>query len=246
MWLDNDSQDAVDLFWQLCGESEPFPRTLERSILLALPIALIKLPRLRLIDIESWIKRRGIAFRFDYTSRLVRGCLVAFGGKGLIFVDGTDPDSERRFTLAHEVAHFLMDYWQPREHAIRKLGASIVEVIDGIRLPSVNERVYSLLSSVPTGVHVNLLDRDNSDASSDIWKIENRADKVALALLAPPDEVLVGINHFAAKFDQRHADIIALLESRFGMPASIASVYGWSLLEAVGKGPSWLEGMRIK
>lgn len=245
MWLDNVSQDAVNLFWQLCSEVEPFPRNLERSLALALPVALVKLPRLRLMDIESWIARRGIFFHFDSPSRAVRGCLIAFGGKGLIFVDGADPDDERRFTLAHEIAHFFLDCWQPRQRAIEKIGPAIVQVIDGYRLPNVNERVYSLLSSLPMGVQIDLLERDGN-SHPDIWKIEDRAVKVALALLAPPAEVIVRTDLSAAQFDPRRANMISILRDHFGLPLPIAHAYSWSLLDAIGKGPSWVEHFRVK
>ena len=38
VWLDTSGQDAVRSFWELCGEVEPFPRSLERSLALALPV----------------------------------------------------------------------------------------------------------------------------------------------------------------------------------------------------------------
>ena len=58
MWLDNASQDAIDLFWRQAGGVEPFPRKLERAVLLALPIAIIKLPRLHTNSIEKWLSNR--------------------------------------------------------------------------------------------------------------------------------------------------------------------------------------------
>src|ERR1041384_1475609 len=111
MWLDGASQDAVERFWQQCGEVEPYPRSLERAVSLALPIVLVNLPHLRLQGVESWLERRGAAFRFNCRSRAVRGCLVAYRGHGLIFVDGADAEEERRFTIAPEGAHLMIDYW---------------------------------------------------------------------------------------------------------------------------------------
>src|SRR3982751_3882961 len=115
MWLDSLSQEVVNRFWQQSGEIEPFPRNLEQVISLALPAKLIKLPHLKLQAIESWLERRGTSFRFNCRSRAVRGCLVAYGGQGLIFIDETDPDDERRFTIAHEIGHFIVDYLLVRE-----------------------------------------------------------------------------------------------------------------------------------
>jgi hypothetical protein len=247
MWLDNISQEAVNRFWWSCSETEPFPRTLERSIALALPLTVIKLPYLKLSLIETWLAQRGRVFRFNCQSRSVRGCLVAFGGLGLIFVDGTDSDDEQRFTLAHETAHFLMDYQLPRETAARKFGQGIIEVFDGHRAPSVTERVHSVLAGVSIGVYTKLMERNQaSDGfNSGVWEIEDRADRVALALLAPPESVLAAADFSAKTFAERQASITSTLVQRFGLPRPIASAYGYSLLLSIGRGPSWIESLRL-
>lgn len=247
MRLDGDSQAAIDLFWQQCGDVEPFPRSLERSLALALPVTLVKLPRLQLRTVEGWLQRRGVAFTFDCRSRAVRGCLVAFGGQGLIFIDGADPDDVLRFSLAHEIAHFLVDYWQPRRQAIEKFGDAIAEVIDGFRPPSAGERVQALLVGAPIGVHTDLLERDDEhgEASSGVWAIEDRADRIALALLAPPQAVLQQVDLSRPRFEQRQEGVTAVLCDRFGLPPAVARSYSWSLLAAIGKGPSWVESLRI-
>lgn len=248
MWLDTVSQEAVSRFWQSCGQPEPFPRTLEGSIALALPLTVVKLPHLKLNLIETWLARRGVAFRFHCRSRSVRGCLVASGGQGAVFVDGADPDDERRFTLAHETAHFLMDYRLPRETVARKFGPAILDVFDGHRAPSVTERVHSALAGVSIGVYTKLMERDqaNDGFDSGVWKIEDRADKVALALLAPPESVLAAADTAAHTFAERQASITALLVQQFGLPRAIAPVYGHSLLSSIGRGPSWAESLRLR
>ncbi|HZQ09243.1 MAG TPA: ImmA/IrrE family metallo-endopeptidase [Anaerolineae bacterium] len=35
----------------------------------------------------------------------------------MIFLDGSDPANEQRITVAHEIAHFLVDYQMPRARA---------------------------------------------------------------------------------------------------------------------------------
>lgn len=248
MWLDNASQEVVERFWRQCGEIESFPRSLERSISLALPLTLIKLPHLRLNGIESWLEFRGTSFRFNCRSRAVRGCIIAYGGQGLIFVDGADPDDERRFTVAHEVSHFIVDYLLVREAALLKFGQKIIEVLDGLRLPSVTERVHALLVGTSLGIYTDLIERDEASAlaRSEVWEIEDRADRVALALLAPPEEVLSDTDTSATSFEQREASLIRVLVERFGLPGSIAIPYSRALLESIGSGPSWVETLRLK
>lgn len=247
IWLTNECVDAVDFFWRTAGELEDYPRALERALALALPLALIKLPRIQLKDIENWLRQRRVFFSFECQSRFVHGCLVAYGGKGIIFVDGGDPVDQLRFTLAHEIAHFLLDYWIPRQKAIQSLDYSITEVMDGQRAPSLDERVHSLLSSVPIGIHTSLLERDETGVDlSTTWKVEDKADKVALALLAPPDDVLQYTDITASNYKQRSDSIFAVLKDVFGLPGAVAKGYGLELLSAIGKGPSWAETLGLR
>lgn len=248
MWLDNASHEVVERFWRQCGETEPFPRSLERAVSLALPLTLVKLPHLKLHGIESWLEYRGASFRFNCRSRAVRGCIIAYGGQGFVFVDGSDPDDERRFTVAHEVGHFLIDYLLMRETALLRFGQKIIEVLDDLRLPSVTERVHALLVGTSLGVYTDLMERDEAGAlsRSEVWEVEDRADRVALALLAPPEEVLSEAGTFAASFEQREASMISVLRGRFGLPRSVAIPYSRSLLESVGQGSSWVETLRLK
>jgi hypothetical protein len=245
MWLDNQSQEVVNRFWQQYGAVEPFPRNLEGQVSLALPARLVNLPHLKLQTIEGWLGRRGAKFRFNCRSRAVRGCLVAYGGHGTIFIDETDPEDERRFTIAHEIGHFIVDYLFVRERAIAKFGERIVEVFDGIRPPSVAERVHALLAEASLGVYTNLMEREATGGTG-LWDIEDRADRIALALLAPPEDVLSESDTSFFRFQQRLEGMVSVLNKRFGLPASVANLYAWSLLESIGRGQSWVETLRPK
>ncbi len=176
---------AVDLFWEHCGIIEPFPRNLATSTEIALPVKVVQLTPLQLHRIENWLGRRGSQFRFNCRSRAVQGCLVAYGGKGLVFLDSSDNDMQRRFTLAHEIGHFLIDYWLPRQDAIGRFGAEIVPVLDGHRVPTHTERLQALFNKISIGVHTNFMERSPDQMADTVWKAEDNADRVALELLAP-------------------------------------------------------------
>lgn len=243
MWLTGEEQQIIDIFWDLAGEVEPFPRTLERAIALALPIAVVKMPRLALGSIETWLRSRQIPYSFNCESRFVRGCLISYGGKGFIFCDGTDPSDEIHFTLAHEVGHFLADYWYPRQKAVSKFGAGILDVFDGIREPTVTERIQSVFESTRIGVCSNLMNRD--DANEFVWTVEDKADKIGFGLLAPPQDVLKGIKLSQSIFLQRQEHLSTRLIHSFGLPAFAAKTYSNILLRHIGKGPSWAETLRV-
>jgi hypothetical protein len=246
-WLDNASQDAIDCFWQRAGgEPRKFPRNIETALLVALPVAIIYLPKLGVTAVEGWLARRNSNYRFACADRPLRGCLVAFAGKALIFVDGTDAENERRFTVAHEAAHLLYDYLRPRKQAIASFGANIIGFLDGERLPTATERLHALLRSVPIGVHVSLLDRaaGEPEVADMIGRSENRADRIALALVAPPAAVIAASDISARPFARRAKSMTEQLVYKFGLPSAIAKAYSCSLLTAIGKGPSWAESLR--
>lgn len=246
MWLDLKAQRLLDSFWERCGEAEPFPRSLERSIALALPVAIVRLPRLRISSIESWLHRRQAGYSFRCQDRALRGCLLAHRGRGLIFVDGIDPEDERRFTIAHELAHFLLDYWSVRDQAIRALGPTISEVMDGFRPATLTERVGSALSGVPIGVHCRLLERGKLTGDLEHCSIglENRADRVALTLLAPPAEVFSRVNLGHPRFEARLRTTEEILRRDFGLPECFVSKYAHILLTAARREETMAEHLR--
>ncbi len=246
-WLRN----AVDQFWIRVGELEPFPRRLEGPVAWALPLAIIKLPRLRVEDVARRLPEVGIAFRASTPDRALHGCLVAFGGKGMIFLDGTDSEDELRFSLAHEAAHFMIDYAWPRDLAIRRLGPGVAEVLDGRRLPTVQERVDSVLGGAPIGVHTHLMARLPSGeiGCGRISGAEQRADRLALELLSPEDVVLRRHRSRALPETAAEHHLQVLLQGDFGLPLSVARDYARFLTGRHRQPPSvreWLEMERPK
>jgi hypothetical protein len=240
-WLDH----IVEEFWSKAGEPEPFPRNLERPILWALPLAVLKLPRLWVRDVEAWLEQRGIPFRLGYADRPLRGCLVAYGGRGCVLLDGADPEEERRYSLAHEAAHFLLDYLQPRERAVSRLGTAILDVFDGLRAPTVDERVDAVLGDAPIGVHTHLMERqpDGVLGCGRIVAAESQADRLALELLAPASEVQGRLAHLRRPSSfQGCVDLaVEVLAGDFGLPPAVAGPYAKLIIRCWRGGPSFRE-----
>lgn len=243
-WLDIESQDAVRSFWRSAGGYEDFPRTLERPLALALPVALVKLPHLRLKDAEQWLRARSIPFSFKCESRAMRGCLVAFAGRGVVFVDGGDPADEQRVSVAHEAAHFLLDYWWPRQRAAERLGTSILAAFDGQRTFTIAERLAGVLQGATLSVHTNLMERDACNDLDRTWRIENRADRVAMALLAPPEDALNLLDHSSPASANRLGTLAGIMHSYYGLPDYVSRSYAAELLHVSGKGPSWVASLQ--
>jgi hypothetical protein len=125
--------ETAEMFWTAAGELEPFPRDLRVPIAKSLPLAVVSMPTLRLTGVDLWMSKQGIICGIGVDDRRLRACLVARYGQGIIFLDGSDPEGEQRFSLAHELAHFLRDYLAPRRLASERLGEEVLEVLDGDR-----------------------------------------------------------------------------------------------------------------
>ncbi len=160
----------------------------------------------------------------------------------MIFMDGGDPIDEQRFTLAHEVAHFLYDYMRPREVAMRALGVSITDVLDGHRFPTTAERLAGVLRGVPLGYYSHLRHRVGENSVTGEFEIEDKADQLALEILAPFTHVLLAARRQAA---QDSNAVYNLLSERYGLPASIARIYGRMVLSALRSSRSFREWLGV-
>jgi hypothetical protein len=215
-----------------------FPRPLASVIPWALPLAVLWSPGLSLATADRWLADRGRSVQLAtlMADRPLRALLIARAGRGLVFVDANDPKDEQRFSLAHEVAHFLRDYLGPRERALDVLGEAILEVLDGGRPPSPAERLSGLLAHVELGVYRHLLDRTPAGdaAGMDVRDHEDEADRIAIELLAPLPEVLARFDASGLSWSSEAARKTAqeLLAGDFGLPRPVADRYSRVLVAA--------------
>jgi hypothetical protein len=221
---------AADEFWGEAGPPLNYPRDLTLPALRAYILHRQIIPGLRLSAIEAWFAQRECRLQFDEPDRRLRGCLTAVGGTAIVFIDGADGPAEHRFTFAHEIAHLLLDYVLPRRRAIARIGPGIVDVLDGVRPPTAQERIDSALNDCPLGLHIALLDRRNPTAQ--LTQVESKADQLAWELLAPDEELdrRFGTVRISA------AELTQHLIDGFGFPAPEAERYAARWLH-VRQGP---------
>jgi hypothetical protein len=154
--------------------------------------------------------------------RLLRACILVHEGNGLLFVDATDATDERRFSVGHEIAHYLVEYAEPRRQARTRLGETILPVLDGRRGASWDERLGAVLGGVSLDASLHLMERtpDGHLPGGEISVAERHADELAFELLAPFDVVRSTLPRGAAL-----REVEAVLRQRFGLPAAPARVY---------------------
>ena len=231
---DQEIFDRAEKFWSQAGITEPFPRFLERAVAWALPLTVVKLPRLGLLELRDWLERRNIFFSLAIPNRRLRACLIARVGHGFIFLDGSDTDDERRFSLAHELAHFILDYLDPREKVLDLLGDAAHEILDGQRAPTAEERLRGVLHGVQLTTYLHLMERTSAGSVKHLQVLdaEDRADRLALELLAPKEAVLTrlaenGVDWRSAKVSTL---VLETLRQGFGLPEAVAERHGQMLV----------------
>ena len=226
------------------GAGVEFPRNLLKEVSLGLPLAVTSLPGLSTQRIRDWLADREIHHPVSERNRLLHGCLVAQSGHGFVFVDADDDECERRFSLAHEVAHFVLDHLLPRIRALQCLGERIRPVLDGERLPTHEEMFSAVLERVRLGLRVHLMSRDGRGGVCS-WEVEDseqRADQLAFELLAPAELAVV-----ALRDRDRPTGLLGEEEGTeriardFGLPNPVANDYVRLLLARYQRRPTLSE-----
>lgn len=223
-----------------------FPRDLMRDVVMQLAVSVEVLPSLSAHAVRQWLRQRGVHHGVDDTDRALHGCLVARAGNGIVFLDAGDEEAERRFTLSHEIAHFILDHLLPRLRALKVFGERILPVLDGERPPTREEMLSAVLERVRLGVQVHLMSRgpDGAVCAWDVEESEQRADRLALELLAPARAATAGLRRILGNADdltdqqERAAEHLA---DQFGLPADVAGSYVRLLLGGRRRRPSLSE-----
>ena len=239
----------AEKFWGRAGITEPYPRSLERAVAWALPLVVVKLPRLGLQELRDWLEERSIPYNLSLPDRRLRACLIARGGHGLIFLDGSDADDERRFSLAHELAHFILDYLEPREKVLEFLGDAGSEVLDGRRAPTTEERLRGVLQGVHLTTFLHLMERTPAGRVErlQILAAEDRADRLALELLAPKETVLARLAENGVDWHSVSALTLVrqTLRQEFGLPQTVADRYSQMLVMQQQQPASFRQWLRM-
>ncbi|MCC6179780.1 MAG: hypothetical protein IT305_31085 [Chloroflexi bacterium] len=215
--------EVAEQFWHHAdGAPSRFPRDLRDALAWALPVTTVELSRLSVARVDGWLAEHAAGRQLDIPNRPLRACMLAIDGHGLLFIDATDEEDERRFSLAHEAAHYLVEYAVPHARARARLGDDVLPVLDGRRTSSPDERIGALLSGVSLGLRLHLMERtsDGHAPGHGLLAAERRADDLAFELLAPVDEVRTALPHGA-----RRTLIEATLRATFGLPAAPARGY---------------------
>ncbi len=209
---------------------DDFPRDISLAVLASLPLSIVSVGRLSIELVNAQLARRNIGIECGVENRQLRGCLVAEGDVGFIFIDGLDHEAERRFSVAHETAHYLVDYLSPRRRAVAHFGDMIQPVLDGLRPPDQEEKVDAFLARVPLRAHVHVMERDGQGQPH----CESLADDLAYEMLAPRRLVRLQVQGQGREAVKAAS---GLLVAKFGLPPGAAMDYASMLFGRVAPIP---------
>jgi hypothetical protein len=210
-----DPRPVAERIWREVGYKPPHPRDVIQPMMETFDAAVILIPNLSVDAVNRWLAGRGRQLLINHRDRRLRACLLGRRGFGLIFVDGSMEPDERRYAVAHELAHFFAHYLELRRLAVTHFGERILSVLDGDRPPTIPERLSEIIQHAPLGPFDDFLVRDDaSRPSTAVVDIENEADLIAMELLAPSAEV--------AQLGRDGARV-EVLQKNFGLPAWAAA-----------------------
>ena len=215
-------------FWEKAGGPPPPPRDLEPLIPLHCgPVFVVPTHSVSRTAVRDWFRHRPNLptppGRDD--ARPALGCVIAFRGFAAIFVDDTLTPDLRRVIVAHEFGHYLAEYEWPRQRVVRRLGHTVLPVLDGDRPPTAAEAWAGTLAGVPLGVHAHYLERGFDPAGLDLHvRSERTANAMALELLAPAVEVLDEMSG-----EPLPRTVASILVEKYGLPPDWAGGYATRL-----------------
>lgn len=202
-----------------------------------LPLAQLTIPRLTADGIADWLKIRRLPAIVERVSGHLHGALVAYGGVGLAFIDGADESIERRFTLAHEVGHFVGEYLVERSTFQRIAGEEMLEVHDRRRSASGVERTRMALAGRPLPLRYWACTGQPAES-------EQLADRIAVELLAPTELLLARAPSPSGDYWQSVSTAALAASDEFAVPSRFVEAQIDAIWRAAGMGPAFGESRK--
>jgi hypothetical protein len=241
MRVDDLEAVAAD-FWERADGVKSRPPDLERALPLVLPAGVVRLEGLCPSVVRRWLLRRAIRLPLDVADRPLDGCLVAHRGRAVIFLAAGLEAGYERVILAHEAGHLLAQYEGPRRRVLRRLGPSVLPVLDGERPPTPEEQLAGALAGVVLGAHAHYMERGFDPRSVTRTDCaEQTATALACELLAPRRAVVARARGLPRERDRWGR----LLREEFALPGPWADLYAARLFRLQGRRQTFTDSLGL-
>lgn len=203
----------------------PYSLDLAKDLVDSLGIWVENLEHLSFPIVQEWHRKKDFCFDGDYHDREIHGFLKVAGGAAVIFINASDSYAQRRFTLAHELAHFLIEQKWVSEWIRGSLGGAIEDKWSRGSDLDTEDRLLGVLKGIPLKSQEHLLDSTGESVlkRERISLAEWHADLLAFELLAPMDRLLEEAR--SAGHEATTAKSHDLLVSKYLFPQQEAKVY---------------------
>lgn len=215
-----DLEHCADAFWEPIPERNRFPRNLECYLPIHYHASIVLLPGLTVQRVHEWLPANGKVSTNPPNNRRLDGCIIAQKGDAILFINDALPPDERRMIVAHETAHFWIDYELPRRRMKLRFGEEGIQMLDQKRPANTVEVLMATAAGSPIQAFYHYHFKEHILGT----EVEQRANTLACLLIAPQQEVL-------ARARKRHlvrndeAKWLELLHQGFGMPENWARGY---------------------
>ena len=229
----------ADWFWERAGGRRGFPADIGYAVMSALEVYIEEVSGLTTRMAASRAGRGGVG-----AERALRGCVVVNRAGVGILVEKGDDEGEKRFTIAHEAAHYILEVRRHRERAEDRMGRDFAGVLYGLREATPTERIDAWLNDVRSDQILHFMDRapGGGYGCARTMDAECAADDLALELIAPRsdmEEASSSLGRMGFAESLKAARRIA--ERRYGLPGVIAEVYASRVVWELRGGPSSAE-----
>ncbi len=234
----------ADWFWKRAGGKLGSPVDIGYAAMCALEVYVEEVSDLTTVTAASRMQGAGIRVPDGVSERRVQGCLAVGRRGAAILVEKNDDEAQKRFTIAHECAHFILEVRTNQERGAIRLGHDFTDVLHGLREAIPIERIDARFHNVRSDALVHFMDRTATDGygCGRIHEAECLADDLALEILAPRAELVESLSSFGPMgFSESLSAVRRIAERRFGLPDTIADWYANRVVWQLKGGPSTAE-----
>ena len=230
-----------DWFWKRAGGRLDYPADIAYAATCALDVYVDEVAGLTPVSAAAHIGREGLCIPNEADERSLHGCVIVGRSGGVILVEKSDYEPEKRFTIAHEVSHYILEVKLRHERATDRMGREFADALYGLREPTPTERIDAWLNNTRSEAFAHFMDRAPGGryGCSRTLEAECRADDLALEILAPRSELRAAVSSMGFSESLKVARRIA--EWRFGLPEAIAELYASRVVWQSKGGPSTAE-----
>ena len=230
-----------DWFWKRAGGRSGYPADIAYAVMCALDVYVDEVANLTPASAAARIGRGGLWQSDGVYERGLRGCVIVGQAGAAILVEKSDDEAEKRFTIAHEVAHYILEVKRHHERASDRLGPEFADALYGLREATPTERIDAWLSNARSEAFAHFMDRapGGGYGCSRTLEAECAADDLAVEILAPRSELAAAISSMGFSGSLKVARRIA--ERRYGLPEGIAERYAGRVVWQAKGGPSSAE-----